>query len=48
MVVPLTSASLPASHISPGSGYPKVLIALLGVGLVLGLGASGMVWWRRR
>ncbi|XP_038197834.1 megakaryocyte and platelet inhibitory receptor G6b isoform X2 [Arvicola amphibius] len=31
-----------------GSGYPKVLIALLGVGLVLGLGASGLVWWRRR
>ncbi|CAO2609123.1 Megakaryocyte and platelet inhibitory receptor G6b [Lemmus lemmus] len=30
-----------------GSGYPKVLIALLGVGLVLGLGASGLVWWRR-
>lgn len=31
-----------------GSEYPKVLIPLLGFGLVLGLGASGLVWWRRR
>lgn len=31
-----------------GSEYPKVLIPLLGIGLVLGLGASGLVWWRRR
>ncbi|XP_052020108.1 megakaryocyte and platelet inhibitory receptor G6b [Apodemus sylvaticus] len=31
-----------------GSKYPKILIPLLGVGLVLGLGASGLVWWRRR
>ncbi|XP_013210488.1 megakaryocyte and platelet inhibitory receptor G6b isoform X2 [Microtus ochrogaster] len=36
------------SESTHGSGYPKVLIALLGVGLVLGLGASGLVWWRRR
>ncbi|KAL1771950.1 G6b isoform X1 [Sigmodon hispidus] len=35
-----------ASESTRGSGYPKVLIALLGVGLVLGLGASGLVWWR--
>ncbi|XP_055447952.1 megakaryocyte and platelet inhibitory receptor G6b isoform X1 [Psammomys obesus] len=31
-----------------GSGPAKVLIPLLGVGLVLGLGASGWIWWRRR
>ncbi|KAL1771951.1 G6b isoform X1 [Sigmodon hispidus] len=37
-----------ASESTRGSGYPKVLIALLGVGLVLGLGASGLVWWRSR
>ncbi|XP_036024248.1 megakaryocyte and platelet inhibitory receptor G6b isoform X2 [Onychomys torridus] len=30
-----------------GSEYSKVLIPLLGIGLVLGLGASGLVWWRR-
>ncbi|XP_034380733.1 megakaryocyte and platelet inhibitory receptor G6b isoform X4 [Arvicanthis niloticus] len=30
-----------------GSEYPKVLIPLLGVGLVLGLGATSLVWWRR-
>lgn len=34
--------------VSLGSEYPKVLIPLLGVGLVLGLGAAGLVWWRRR
>ncbi|OBS60132.1 hypothetical protein A6R68_08759, partial [Neotoma lepida] len=37
-----------ASGSTHGSGYPKVLIPLLGVGLVLGLGASGLVWWRCR
>uniref|UniRef100_A0A8C6GIQ2 G6b-B extracellular V-set Ig-like domain-containing protein n=1 Tax=Mus spicilegus TaxID=10103 RepID=A0A8C6GIQ2_MUSSI len=31
-----------------GSEYPKVLIPLLGVGLVLGLGIAGVVWRRRR
>ncbi|XP_004695192.1 PREDICTED: protein G6b isoform X1 [Condylura cristata] len=31
-----------------GSVYPQILIPLLGAGLVLGLGALGMVWWRRR
>ncbi|XP_051008594.1 megakaryocyte and platelet inhibitory receptor G6b [Acomys russatus] len=36
------------SGFTHGSRYPKVLIPLLGVGLVLGLGASGLVWWRRR
>ncbi|XP_060225034.1 megakaryocyte and platelet inhibitory receptor G6b isoform X2 [Meriones unguiculatus] len=30
-----------------GSGHAKVLIPLLGVGLVLGLGASGWICWRR-
>ncbi|EDL83503.1 G6b protein [Rattus norvegicus] len=30
-----------------GSEYSKVLIPLLGFGLVLGLGALGLVWWRR-
>lgn len=38
----------PCLAISPGSEYPKVLIPLLGVGLVLGLGAMSLVWWRRR
>ncbi|XP_021115764.1 protein G6b isoform X2 [Heterocephalus glaber] len=31
-----------------GSGYPQVLIPLLGAGLALGLGALGVVWWLRR
>ncbi|XP_012886743.1 PREDICTED: protein G6b isoform X4 [Dipodomys ordii] len=31
-----------------GSAYPQVLIPLMGAGLVLGLGALGVVWWRRR
>ncbi|XP_021005199.1 megakaryocyte and platelet inhibitory receptor G6b isoform X1 [Mus caroli] len=31
-----------------GSEYPKILIPLLGVGLVLGLGVAGLVWRRRR
>ncbi|EDL26675.1 mCG15931 [Mus musculus] len=30
-----------------GYEYPKVLIPLLGVGLVLGLGVAGVVWRRR-
>lgn len=33
---------------SQGSVYPQLLILLLGAGLVLGLGALGMVWWQRR
>ncbi|XP_040588532.1 megakaryocyte and platelet inhibitory receptor G6b isoform X2 [Mesocricetus auratus] len=37
-----------ASGSKHGSGYPKVLIALLVLGLMLGLGAWGLVWWRRR
>ncbi|XP_041490495.1 megakaryocyte and platelet inhibitory receptor G6b isoform X1 [Microtus oregoni] len=41
-------ADCKTSESTHGSGYPKVLIALLGVGLVLGLGVSGLVWWRRR
>lgn len=35
----------------PGSVYPQLLIPLLpllGAGLVLGLGALGVVWWRCR
>ncbi|EGV95281.1 Protein G6b [Cricetulus griseus] len=36
-----------ASGSAHGSGYPKVLIALLVLGLALALGASGLVWWRR-
>ncbi|XP_035307672.1 megakaryocyte and platelet inhibitory receptor G6b isoform X5 [Cricetulus griseus] len=35
-----------ASGSAHGSGYPKVLIALLVLGLALALGASGLVWWR--
>ncbi|XP_042540132.1 megakaryocyte and platelet inhibitory receptor G6b isoform X1 [Dipodomys spectabilis] len=31
-----------------GSVYPQVLIPLMGAGLMLGLGALGVVWWRRR
>ncbi|XP_008573265.1 PREDICTED: protein G6b isoform X1 [Galeopterus variegatus] len=31
-----------------GSVYPQLLIPLLGVVLVLGLGALGVVWWLRR
>ncbi|KAG3289109.1 megakaryocyte and platelet inhibitory receptor G6b, transcript variant X5 [Ictidomys tridecemlineatus] len=31
-----------------GSLYPQVLVPLLGAGLVLGLGALGVVWWLRR
>ncbi|XP_025773144.1 megakaryocyte and platelet inhibitory receptor G6b, partial [Puma concolor] len=31
-----------------GSMYPQLLIPLLGAGLVLGLGALGVVWWWRR
>uniref|UniRef100_A0A8I3NHC2 Megakaryocyte and platelet inhibitory receptor G6b n=2 Tax=Canis lupus familiaris TaxID=9615 RepID=A0A8I3NHC2_CANLF len=31
-----------------GSVYPQLLIPLLGAGLVLGLGALGVVWWWRR
>lgn len=38
----------PRFAVSPGSGYAKVLIPLLGVGLVLGLGASGLAWSLRR
>ncbi|XP_017714995.1 PREDICTED: protein G6b isoform X3 [Rhinopithecus bieti] len=30
---------------SHGSVYPQLLIPLLGAGLVLGLGALGLVWW---
>ncbi|GAB5571335.1 megakaryocyte and platelet inhibitory receptor G6b isoform X1 [Prionailurus iriomotensis] len=30
-----------------GSMYPQLLIPLLGAGLVLGLGALGVVWWWR-
>ncbi|XP_028639124.1 megakaryocyte and platelet inhibitory receptor G6b isoform X2 [Grammomys surdaster] len=41
-------ASCRPSGSTHGSEYPKVLIPLLGAGLVLGLGASGLVWWRRR
>ncbi|XP_037007247.2 megakaryocyte and platelet inhibitory receptor G6b isoform X2 [Artibeus jamaicensis] len=33
---------------SQGSVYPQLLIPLLGAGLVLGLGALGVVWWHRR
>ncbi|XP_053770353.1 megakaryocyte and platelet inhibitory receptor G6b isoform X1 [Desmodus rotundus] len=33
---------------SQGSVYPQLLIPLLGAGLVLGLGALGVVWWQRR
>lgn len=36
------------SGFTHGFGYAKVLIPLLGVGLVLGLGASGLVWSLRR
>lgn len=38
----------PASNIPFGSVYPQILIPLLSVGLVLGLGALGLVWWLRR
>ncbi|XP_003789065.1 megakaryocyte and platelet inhibitory receptor G6b isoform X2 [Otolemur garnettii] len=31
-----------------GSVYPQVLIPLLGAGMLLGLGALGVVWWLRR
>ncbi|XP_054185892.1 megakaryocyte and platelet inhibitory receptor G6b isoform X26 [Homo sapiens] len=31
-----------------GSVYPQLLIPLLGAGLVLGLGALGLVWWLHR
>ncbi|MBZ3873300.1 Protein G6b [Sciurus carolinensis] len=31
-----------------GSLYPQVLVPLLGAGMVLGLGALGVVWWLRR
>ncbi|XP_008819738.1 megakaryocyte and platelet inhibitory receptor G6b isoform X3 [Nannospalax galili] len=37
-----------ASGSSQGSVYLQVLISLLGAGLVFGLGALGVVWWRRR
>ena len=40
--------SPPPSAIAPGSVYPQLLIPLLGAGLVLGLGALGVVWWQRR
>lgn len=45
---PLTSVPPPLSTIPPGSVYPQLLIPLLGAGLVLGLGALGVVYWRRR
>ncbi|KAM5263206.1 megakaryocyte and platelet inhibitory receptor G6b [Ctenodactylus gundi] len=31
-----------------GPAYAQVLMPLLGIGLVLGLGALGVVWWSRR
>nr|XP_045013328.1 megakaryocyte and platelet inhibitory receptor G6b isoform X1 [Jaculus jaculus] len=37
---------VPAS--THGSGYPQVLFSLMGVGLMLGLGVLGVVYWRRR
>ncbi|XP_075859601.1 megakaryocyte and platelet inhibitory receptor G6b isoform X1 [Microcebus murinus] len=33
---------------TPASVYPQLLIPLLGAGLLLGLGALGVVWWLRR
>nr|XP_045013330.1 megakaryocyte and platelet inhibitory receptor G6b isoform X3 [Jaculus jaculus] len=36
---------VPAS--THGSGYPQVLFSLMGVGLMLGLGVLGVVYWRR-
>ncbi|XP_058410733.1 megakaryocyte and platelet inhibitory receptor G6b [Diceros bicornis minor] len=33
------------TQVPPGSVYPQFVIPLLGAGLVLGLGALGVVWW---
>ncbi|XP_002714322.1 megakaryocyte and platelet inhibitory receptor G6b isoform X4 [Oryctolagus cuniculus] len=42
------SANCRAQGPTHGSVYPQLLFPLLGAGLLLGLAALGVVWWRRR